>query len=300
VTVRLEEEKPRAKTMAGLRLMRRLASTAAPAAIIGPPVASLVPPGVCQLNEQWTVCRLMKKEEISHNVATFTFALPDTSKPLNLSTCAAILARGDAVDATGNRAVRPYTPVSTNATVGTFTLLVKRYPEGLLSKAMHELPLGSKLDFQHIAPNVKKLYPFGAKRIGMIAGGTGITPCIQALHAILGTPSDESRVSLVYAAQTQEDLLAKETLDAWASSHDRFEVTYVLSGEPASSSWSGARGFVDAELIRKHLPPPADDSLILVCGPPPMYDALSGPRLQKHLTGALADLAYRAEQVYKF
>jgi hypothetical protein len=52
-------------------------------------------------------------------------------------------------------------------------LLVKIYPDGKLSSHLDAVPLGGKMDFKHIAPNVKIQYPFNKKRIGIICGGTG-------------------------------------------------------------------------------------------------------------------------------
>jgi hypothetical protein len=53
-----------------------------------------------------------------------TFALADGAKPLNLATCACVLAKGPK-DADGKDVVRPYTPISTNQLVGKMELLVK-------------------------------------------------------------------------------------------------------------------------------------------------------------------------------
>ena len=47
-------------------------------------------------------------------------------------------------------------------------------------------------------------------------------------------------------------------------------------------------------------PAPAPDVLIFVCGPPAMYETLSGPRGEGELTGVLRDLGYSKEQVIKF
>ena len=92
-------------------------------------------------------------------------------------------------------------------------------------------------------------------------------------------------------------------LDVWVKDYsDRFEVVHILSHEPEDSQWDGQRGFIDKERIDKYLPDPSvgDDLLIFVCGPPPMYDALCGPRNEKSLTGLLANLGFKKEQVYKF
>jgi len=331
--------------------LRRAMTSGKASYSLGPPVASLAPPGVCQLGEEWTACKLVDKASISRNVAVFTFALPDATKPLALSTCACILSR---CKKDGEDVVRPYaqprharaatraaarkprgmqrrmertaamcavtsepqrwlalaapparrvryTPVSTNAQIGTFTLMVKVYPDGKMSQQMHHMPIGSTLDFKHIGKNVKVQYPFPKRRIGMIAGGTGITPFVQALHAVLGSADDDTRVSLLYGAQVEEDLLCKSTLDEWAAAYKhKFDVTYVLSNEPADSAWKGARGFVNAALCSAHLPAPSSDCLIFVCGPAPMYNALSGAREEPELKGTLAELGYKKEQVAKF
>ena len=51
--------------------------------------------------------------------------------------------------------MRPHTPVSTNATVGAFELMVKVYGGGL-SAHRDVLPLGATVDFKHIPFNGSK------------------------------------------------------------------------------------------------------------------------------------------------
>ena len=58
----------------------------------------------------------MEKTFISETAYVARFGLPDTTKALGLSTCACILA-GAEID--GEMTVRPYTPISTNADLGT-------------------------------------------------------------------------------------------------------------------------------------------------------------------------------------
>jgi cytochrome-b5 reductase len=85
-----------------------------------------------------TIVPLIAKRRISHDVRVFTFGLPDRNRPLNLATCACILAVG-AADGEGQPVVRPYTPVSTNAQVGSFDLMVKIYPGGIMSSFLDTL-----------------------------------------------------------------------------------------------------------------------------------------------------------------
>ena len=276
----------------------------------GPPIASLVPPGHCVFGEEWTPTPLVKKQWIGHDTLLLTFGLQG-AQSLGLSTCACLLARGAAPSDGGEPIIRPYTPVSTNAMLGAFQLMVKvtdffgswkHEPALAMSQQLARLPIGGLVDFKHIKFNVKLQYPFRARNIVMLVGGTGIAPMLQALHALLGTPTDPSRTTLLYSSKSQEDILAKGTLDEWEASHpDRLSVHHTLTREPEGSDWTGRRGRIDAALLHEQLPPPSDDVLIFVCGPPAMYDALSGPRTEPEaLTGLLADMGYSAEQVVKF
>lgn len=74
----------------------------------------------------------------------------------------------------------------------------------------------------------------------------------------------------------------------------------VLSQEPDSSAWSGEKGHIDKARIQKYLPSHEEDCLIFVCGPPPMYESLCGPRTEKEVTGVLKELGFSDDQVFKF
>lgn len=271
----------------------------------GPPVSSLVPPGMCQFTDTFQAVPLLEKFPVSETSSVLRFGLPDKAKPLNLSTCACILAKADLPDRAGNEecVIRPYTPISTNADVGYFDLLVKDYGEnGRMSTYLTEdLNVGDSIDFKHIDFNVKIQAPFAKKKVGMLVGGTGITPMIQALHAILGDASDKTQVTMLYGSRVASDILGESLLTKWSDNSDRLKVVHVLSHEPKESDWSGERGYFTKELIEKNMPSPDDkNGIIFVCGPPVMYEVLCGPRDQKELTGLLADMGYSAEQVYKF
>ena len=275
-----------------------------------PPVAALVPPGKCQFTPDFQPVPLLERHEVSPTSSLLRFGLPDATRPLNLSTCACILAKASIIDDDDNddkqdvMEIRPYTPISTNALVGSFELLVKNYGDkGIMSRHLCEtIQVGESIDFKHIDPNVKIQAPFPQKNVVMLTGGTGITPMMQALHAILGDASSHNQVTMLYGSKVSSDILASDLLDQWDQDYpDQLQVTHVLSDEPQESSWKGERGILDQALLHAYLPPPDDDVIILVCGPPPMYKALCGPRDEPtKLTGVLAEMGYKVEQVYKF
>jgi len=86
----------------------------------------------------------------------------------------------------------------------------------------------------------------------MIAGGSGITPFIQALHAILGTPADATKVTLLASHRTRAEAIAVEALDAWASD-PRLEVITTLTREPAGTDWKGMLGRFDETTLKVFL-----------------------------------------------
>ena len=103
------------------------------------------------------------------------------------------------------------------------------------------------------------------REIGMIAGGTGITPMLQIIRQAIANPLDRTKISLIYANVNPEDILLKKELDELAAKHShRFRVYYVLNNPPPS--WTGGVGFVTKEMIEKHMPPTDANIKVLLCG----------------------------------
>lgn len=59
---------------------------------------------------------------------------------------------------------------------------------------------------------------------------------------------------------------------------DLKHVSYSLLYPPG---WTYSKGFVTADMIQEHLPAPAEDVLLLLCGPPPMVQLACHPNLDK-------------------
>jgi cytochrome-b5 reductase len=135
-----------------------------PPSLTGKPTKVLVPPGKCQFSDEFVPVPLMERIPVSSTSSVLRFGLPDTSAPLNLSTCACILAKAEIG---GEAVIRPYTPISTNELKGCFDLLVKDYgPTAKMSKLMcQDLKVGETVEFKHISFNVKIQAPFKPKKV---------------------------------------------------------------------------------------------------------------------------------------
>jgi len=126
---------------------------------------------------------------------------------------------------------------------------------------------------------------------------------IQALHAMLGSSSGPKPVvTMLYGSQNSQDILGMQILEKWAADFpDNLKVIPVLSHEPEDSDWKGKRGFINKEIVEEFFPKPSDSNFqIWICGPPPMYNALTGPRDNPEVSGLLGEMGYSPEQVYKF
>ncbi|KAJ2891319.1 hypothetical protein MKZ38_000596, partial [Zalerion maritima] len=218
---------------------------------------------------------LKEKTIISHNVAIYRFSLPSPSSILGLPigqhiSIGAVLPQPDG---TQKEIVRSYTPISGDHQPGYFDLLIKSYPTGNISKHMASLVVGHTIKVR--GPKGAFVYtPNMVRHFGMIAGGTGITPMLQIVRAVIRgrAAGDKTEVDLIFANVTKEDILLREDLDALAAEDKGFRVHYVLDKPP--EAWTGGQGFVTADMISKWLPKAAPDVKLLLCGPPPMVGGL--------------------------
>lgn len=112
----------------------------------------------------------------------------------------------------------------------------------------------------------------------MIAGGSGLTPMFQLIKYALSKPNDDTCYSLIYANQTPDDILCKEQLDAWTRDHPQRVKVYYTVDRP-SEGWKGGVGFISADMIKENLPAPSEETLVLMCGPPPMIKFACLPNL---------------------
>ncbi|XP_058074528.1 NADH-cytochrome b5 reductase-like protein [Magnolia sinica] len=253
--------------------------------------------------EKWIEFELQDTARVSHNTKLFRFSF-DPSAKLGLDIASCLLTRaplGNDAEGKTKYVIRPYTPISDPDSKGYFDLLIKVYPDGKMSQYLASLKPGDVVEVK--GPIEKLRYsPNMKKNIGMIAGGTGITPMLQIIEAILKNPDDVTQVSLLYANISPDDILLKEKLDMLAASHPNLKIFYTVDNP--SKNWRGGKGFISKDMMLKGLPRPSEDTLILVCGPPGMMKHISGDkakdRTQGELTGLLKQLEYTEDMVYKF
>ena len=184
------------------------------------------------------------------NRSSYRFSLPSVNSILGLpiGQHISIAATLPQPDGTTKEIVRSYTPISGDHQPGHFDLLIKSYPTGNISKHMASLVVGQTIKVK--GPKGAMVYaPNMVRHFGMIAGGTGITPMLQIIRAVIrGRPSgDTTEIDLIFANVNPEDILLKEDLDRLAKDDSKFRVHYVLNNPP--EKWDGGVGFVTPEMM---------------------------------------------------
>ncbi|KAI8060692.1 hypothetical protein BC940DRAFT_311567 [Gongronella butleri] len=281
-------------------------SSAKPAAASAPAVAFADAPKAFNPNE-FKPFTLTEVQKINHDTSLFRFKLDSADHVSGLHTASCVITRYPITKKDGSPGfiIRPYTPTSTEETQGHVDFIIKGYPEGKMSKHIHNLKIGDTLDIKGPIPK----YAWDEKtvdNVGMVAGGTGITPMLQVIRRVfdVNSKNDKTKVTLIFGNRTEEDILLKEELDSYAKRFpDRFKVVYALDKAPAN--WDGISGYVTKEDLKKHMPAPeTPSSVVFVCGPDPMLATFAGPKTkdkqQGEVAGLLKELGYDESNVYKF
>lgn len=212
---------------------------------------------------------LVRKDQLSPNVFRFVFQLPGSQDVIGLP-----IGQHVAIKATvnGQSVSRSYTPVSNNLDLGRLELVIKCYPDGILTgQYLANVQVGDHVQFRG-PKGAMKYVPGLCKKIGMIAGGTGITPMYQLIRAICEDDTDTTEVSLILANRTEEDILLRQELDYFARNYPKnLKVWYMLDHPP--ENWPYGKGYVTPDVMAQRLPGPAPDTKVMLCGPPGMVNA---------------------------
>ncbi len=160
----------------------------------------------------------------------------------------------------------------------------------------------------------------------------------QLISHSLGIKDDKTKWTLVFSNVTEDDICEslpraiktelispvrrKEWDNLAKANHDRLEVKYVV--DKASKNWKGLSPLLETTSTLYSLSVPGETDCItapmisklffrkegggdkvmaFVCGPPPQVKSIAGPKdgpRQGELLGALMDLRYASEEVFKF
>ncbi len=162
----------------------------------------------------------------------------------------------------------PFCIASSPARTDAIKVTVRRYPEGEVTSALHELTKGDYVGIRGPMGNGFPLEDLAGRDILVVAGGIGL-PAVQAsLLYLLDHRSDYRNVTLLYGARTPSDRVYKDELAEWEQSPDIVcEQTVDMKGD--DDSWEGHVGLITALFGPLEIDGP--QTSVIIVGPAVMY-----------------------------
>jgi len=118
--------------------------------------------------------------------------------------------------------------------------------------------------------------PVRVTKLGLLAGGSGITPLYSILNSVYLAREDDMDVKMLYSNKNVDDMLLREELDAINAdvSAPNVSVTHTLTREQGDVSAPILKGRVSIEMLRQlGFPEPSDETFYMLCGPSPFNAA---------------------------
>ena len=234
--------------------------------------------------------KVIKKELISHDVYLIELEFPNSEWIAGLPAGAHYIFHAN-ID--GKTISRKYTPISPVNKKGSAEFVIKIYrdhpdfPEGgkFTKNLEANVNIGDSITCEGPVGMIKYL-GFGKfqfmknmlehtkTKIGLVAGGSGITPMYSIAQAS-ALANDGVKVTFLYTNKSKNDILCRDQLDQLAK-HENVKVFHTLTRhQEADGEWDGLTGRVSLQMLKQcGFPEPADDVYIAFCGPNQMYGTM--------------------------
>ncbi len=151
-----------------------------------------------------------------------------------------------------NRGNRRYFTIASSPTEREIIVGVKFYPDSssfkkkMLALRPGDTVVASELAGDFVLPRGKN------KKLAFIAGGIGITPFRSMLRYMADRGLHRDAV-LLYANRAADEIAYRDVFRE-AAEKNAAKVVYTLTGRDLPAGWSGEKGRVDAEMIKRQIP----------------------------------------------
>ncbi len=151
--------------------------------------------------------------------------------------------------------------------VGILEFTVKRYPDGLVTNALHNCRVGDRIGVRGPLGNSFPIERMEGSNVVVIGGGFALTTLRSTVRYMLHEDNRAKfeNIIVVYGARSPGELLYKEELKGWEA---RDDIEACITVDKGDEDWQGREGFVPAVL--EEVAPSAENAIALVCGPPVM------------------------------
>lgn len=119
-------------------------------------------------------------------------------------------------------------------------------------------------------PRGRMTLPVDATKAAFLVGGVGVTPARSIIRDAMQRRTGLT-IALFYGNLDEGSIPFGDEFDGYAETHPEMCVVHVLA-EPGTG-WRGERGFITADIVRRHVDP-LDAWHWVVTGPPGMITAM--------------------------
>ncbi len=172
----------------------------------------------------------------------------------------------------GEQVMRSYTISSSPSVPYSFSITVKRVPNGLVSNWLHDnLNEGDELAV-HGPVGQFNCIDYPADKVLLLSGGVGITPVMSMARWYFDTNA-EVDMTFVHSARTPRDIIFHRELEHMCSRISNFTLHLICERQEIGQSWSGYRGFLDQSKLEM-IAPDFMEREVYCCGPAPYMAAV--------------------------
>ena len=249
---------------------------------------------VCEKDEDdFISLKLVKRTKVTHDTYYFRFAFPSPDMEFGLPIGGHVIFYANVFNPATNKEEeigRKYTPTSKLHQKGYCEFIIKVYHAnvhpafphgGLMTQYLEKMQVGDSMKME--GPKGKINYlgrgnfsiskaPHVKTKIGMIAGGSGITPLFQIIQAVVET-KDKVDLTLLFGNKSEKDILIREELEQLRDDYpERFNLHYIIDKPEHPETWTHETGYITQEILERLMPASGDETIILTCGPKIMND----------------------------
>ena len=168
----------------------------------------------------------------------------------------------------GGKELNKHFSFSSSPTEKEHVEFTKKFTDSEFSTALKTLKPG---DWARIeAPFGDFMFEGEHPKIGMLAGGIGITPLVS-ICKFCADKQLKTKITLLYGCRTENDIAFKKELEEMQRQNSNLKVVFILNEAP--SDWKGAVGVINADIVKREIPD-YKETMFYTCGPPAMVEVM--------------------------
>ncbi len=157
---------------------------------------------------------------------------------------------------------KKYYSISSSPTQKFFLEFTQKLTETSFSKALNSLKSGDVVTLD--GPYGTFTFEGEFKKVAMLAGGVGVTPCISMIKYCIDKKI-ETDIVLLYSNRTEADILFRKEFDQINKQNPNIKIVYTLTR--AEKQWNCYSRRIDKKMILETVPD-LKERIFFLCGPP--------------------------------